>query len=92
MSFLQSCLGAVCFSQGDLIPDETNDLMCDLSEIFTDLIANSNTKQSFTSIGLPSIDSIEDIIDTPKWKPRNASPCYIAGVSLLSDACGRVPR
>jgi len=79
ISFLQSCMGAVCFSQGDLIPDETNELMYYLSEIFTDSIANSNPMQSFTSI-----DSIEDLIDTPKWKPRNASPCYIAGVSLIS--------
>ena len=76
-----------------MIPDETKDLMYDLSKIFTDSIGNgsNNTKISFNS-AVVEVPSIGDMTDTPKWKPRNASHCYLAGVSLLSDACGRILR
>ncbi len=90
-SFLQSCSGAVCFSQGDLTPDETRLLLQDIRGIVASSIGspNNDNKRYFTPSRIPPI---EDLTDMAKWKPRNASPCYISGISLMSDACGRIPR
>jgi len=85
IDFLHSCQGAMCFSEGDLTPRESADLCSDLRNIFSAYINKVELKLSF-------IPTINDLLDTPSWKPRNASPCYVAGASLMSDACGRVPR
>ncbi len=89
LQFLQSCSGAVCFSQGDLTYDETKDLLHGVEEIFDRSIVRNTSKGQVLKSALPSID---DLVDTPTWKPRNASPCYLSGVSLMCDACGRVLR
>ena len=89
ISFLQSCTGAVCFSEGDLTSRETECLLNDMQIILEDSIGTRNTKDEQNISTIPSVD---DLIDSPNWKPRNASPCYVAGVTLMSDACGRIPR
>ncbi len=92
LQFLQSCSGAVCFSQGDLTYEETKELLYDIEEIFdtrVDLNSKSSKKGQVLKSALPSI---EDLVGTPTWKPRNATPCYLSGMSLMSDACGRVLR
>ena len=86
MSFLQSVTGVVAFSEGDILPGETEALFNDLRNILKDSIGDNNGK------GIQVIPSVDELVDVPVWKPRNASPCYIAGVSLISDACGRVLR
>jgi insulysin len=86
-SFLQSCSGAIGVVQGDLLPDESSQLLLELQAIFDDAIS--------TTIGQaqpPATPTLNDILYKPVWKPRYASACSIAGVSLISDACGRVPR
>lgn len=88
LAFLQSCKSAVCFSEGDLLPDETEKLSNDLQMILKDSISIRESD----SIKAEDVPSIDDLISTPVWKPRNASPCYVAGVTLMSDACGRVLR
>lgn len=84
--FLQSCEGAVCFSQGDLSSFETECLAADVKNILEGTLGKQNSSNKMT------IPPIEDLVATPIWKPRNASICYITGISLLCDACGRVPR
>ncbi len=87
VSFLRSCTGGVCFSQGDLTSSETNKLFQNLRDIVENSIGRVEEGE------VPAVvPTVEGLIDPPTWKPRNASPCYIAGVSLVSDACGRVPR
>jgi len=90
-SFLQSCTGVVSFSEGDLIPTETESLLNDLRIILKDSIG-IRSSTDIEQEKLLVIPSIEDLVDTPIWKPRNASPCYVPGVSLMSDACGRIQR
>mmetsp|Transcript_6686 Transcript_6686/g.9635 ORF Transcript_6686/g.9635 Transcript_6686/m.9635 type:complete len:435 (-) Transcript_6686:69-1373(-) len=89
-AFLNSCRGAVCFSEGDLTSSETESLLYDLRDILKDYISNIN--ENTENEKLPAIPSVDDLVDSPNWKPRNASLCYVAGISLLSDACGRVLR
>ena len=87
--FLRSVESAVCFSQGDLTPKETRDLLNTVQEVLKGSIGKNSKGQGSFSGAMPSID---DLIATPMWKPRNGSPCYVPGVSLMSDACGRVLR
>ena len=84
--FLQSCEGAVYFSQGNLSSLETERLVAELKNILEGRLGKQNSSNKMT------IPPIEDLVATPIWKPRNASICYITGISLLCDACGRVPR
>lgn len=85
IAFFKSCSGGVCISQGDLLPKETINLLGDLKGIFR-TVTGTNVKQS------PALPEVEDIIYPARWIPRSASSCTIAGASLVSDACGRVPR
>lgn len=39
-----------------------------------------------------AVPDIEDIVYRPSWIPRSASSCSVSGSSLISDACGRIPR
>jgi len=87
--FLDSCKGAVCFSEGDLTLPETESLLDDLRNILDNSIGGYSADDQLQFAAIPSAD---ELTDTPIWKPRNAVPCYIAGVSLMSDACGRIPR
>lgn len=83
-TFLRSCSGAVCHAQGDLLPREAVKLLSDLQDIF-----ESVTSESAVQTALPEL---EKVLYKPLWKPRSASSCLIPGVSLVSNACGRVQR
>ena len=67
------------------------DIYCKIRVILVSSIGtvSNDNKQYFAPSKIPPI---EDLTDMAKWKPRNASPCYIPGISLMSDACGRIPR
>ena len=91
--FLNSCTGAICFSEGNLTEKETESLSEDLRLILSDSIAGKliQSEEDLSKVDI-NIPSVSDISEIPTWNPRNASPCYVAGVSLISDACGRIPR
>ena len=86
IAFFQSCSGAVCFAQGDMLPSEALSLLADLKKIFRKVIG-SNVSPT------PAIPDIEgDLMYRANWIPRSASSCTIPGASLISNPCGRVPR
>lgn len=85
IAFFRSCYGAVCFAQGDLLRFEILELMQDLQTILEPAFSKDNRGE--TSSALPGI---EDLLYKPVWKPSFS--CAIAGMNLLSDACGRIPR
>jgi hypothetical protein len=85
IAFFKSCSGGVCFTQGDITPKEAISLLGDLKSIFRS-VTGSNVRPT------PAVPEVEDILYRPAWMPRPASSCTIAGASLISDACGRVPR
>jgi insulysin len=86
-SFLASCRGALCLVQGDILPKEAISLVSDLKSFFDALQApaDEETKQ-------PAVPNLSNILYKPFWRPRSASICYIPGVPLISDSCGRIPR
>jgi insulysin len=85
IAFLRSCTGGVCFAQGDLLQEEVAALLSDLKDIFSG-VTGTGIRES------PVFPSIDDLLYTPIWKPRSASPCLLPGVPLVNDFCGRVPR
>ena len=85
IAFFKSCSGGVCFTQGDLLPKEGSGLLIDLKSIFRRVIG-VNARPN------PALPDVEDIIYRPKWIPRSASTCSVAGASLISNPCGRVSR
>jgi len=84
-AFFNSCSGAVCFSQGDLLPSESLELLADLKEIFRQS-TGTDVRPS------PAIPEVADLLYRANWLPRAASVCAIPGATLVSDPCGRVPR
>ncbi len=84
-AFFQSCCGAVCFSQGDLLPAESLALLADLKEIFRK-VTGTNVRPA------PAIPQVEDLLYRTNWLPRAASVCSLPGSPLVSNPCGRVPR
>ncbi len=84
-AFFQSCCGAVCFSQGDLLPAESLALLADLKKIFRK-VTGTNVRPA------PAIPEVEDILYRMNWIPRAASVCSLPGSPLVSNPCGRVPR
>ncbi|KAG7367659.1 peptidase M16 family protein [Nitzschia inconspicua] len=85
-AFFQSCSGAVCVAQGDLLPSEALSLLGDLKKIFQQ-VTGSNVSPT------PAIPNMEtDLMYRANWIPRSASSCTIPGASLISNPCGRVPR
>jgi len=88
-AFLRSCTSGVCFSEGDLTSNETESLLDNVQFILKDSVGATSIKDERN---MSTIPSVEDLVDAPNWKPRNASPCFIPGVSLMSDVCGRIPR
>jgi transcriptional regulator of met regulon len=92
IAFLKSCTGAVAFAQGDLLPEEVDALLRALKEIVREAPAGL-WSAGLGARAVPSaVPTINDLVYTPQWKPRNASPCTLPGMTLMSDACGRVPR
>ncbi|KAL3936548.1 MAG: hypothetical protein SGBAC_008163 [Bacillariaceae sp.] len=85
IAFFKSCRGGVCFSQGDLLVQETRGLLLDLRSILEPVLG----KGTGTGIALPAISDIQYRVN---WVPRSASSCSIAGAKLISDVCGRIPR
>ena len=83
--FFKSCSGAVCFTEGDLLPSEAYALLADLKEIF----------RKTTGINVrpaPAIPDVDDLLYRADWLPRAASICSIPGAIFVSNPCGRVPR
>jgi len=88
IAFLRSCTGAVCFAQEDLLRSESIQLLNDLQEILKSSIGSGKQYKKAAS----ATPSLADLLYKPVWKPRYASACSLSGVSLISDACGRIPR
>uniref|UniRef100_A0A7S2YA42 Peptidase M16 middle/third domain-containing protein n=1 Tax=Entomoneis paludosa TaxID=265537 RepID=A0A7S2YA42_9STRA len=88
IAFLKSCGGTVCFGQGDLTRKEVQDLVKDLQGIFDSTFVS--LRKSGSRPAVPA--DVSELLYQPVWKPRSASPCGIAGVPLVADACGRVKR
>jgi insulysin len=84
-AFFLSCSGAVCFSQGDLLPTESLALLADLKETFRKT-TGTNVRPA------PAIPEVRDLLYRANWVPRAASVCAIPGAALVSNPCGRVPR
>ncbi|KAL3817042.1 hypothetical protein ACHAXA_002954 [Cyclostephanos tholiformis] len=81
--FLKCTSGGILVSQGDVLPNESLNLLADLKYVF----------REFCSAGGFSIQpQLRDLLYRPIWKPRDSSPCLLPGISLISDACGRIPR
>jgi insulysin len=85
IAFFKSCSGGVCFTQGDLLPKEAAGILGDLKTIFRK-VTGANVRPN------PAVPDVDDIIYRANWIPRSASTCTIAGASLVSNPCGRVPR
>jgi len=89
-AFLNSVSGGMSLAQGDLLPKEAVKLLTELQTIFQ----NAQTARPRKSTGPPPppAPSLSKILYRPLWKPRSSSSCYLPGVPLISDACGRVAR
>jgi insulysin len=85
ISFFDSCSGAVCIGQGDILPSEALELLADLKVIYKQVTGKN-------VVPTPAIPEPNDILYTASWIPRSASVCTIPGSNLISNACGRVPR
>lgn len=85
VAFFKSCSGGVCFTQGDLLPKEAAAILGDVKAIYR-RVTGSNVRPNAAT------PQVEDLIYRANWIPRAASSCTVAGASLVSDACGRVPR
>jgi hypothetical protein len=83
IAFLRSCTGGVCFAQGDLLYSEVMGLLEDLKMIIEPSLGQSRVSKAATP-------EITDLLYKSNWKPSGS--CSISGVSLVSDACGRLPR
>lgn len=85
IAFFKSCSGGVCFTQGDLLPKEAAAILGDVKTIFRKVVGSNNIRPN-------AIPEVEDLIYRANWIPRSASSCTIAGASLVSNPCGRIPR
>lgn len=85
IAFFKSCNGGVCFTQGDLLPKEAVGILGDLKLIFRRAIG-ANVRPT------TAVPGVEEISYRANWIPRSASTCTVAGASLISNPCGRVPR
>ena len=86
-AFLRSCSAAVCYAEGDWSTTrEVLSLQKDLEDIFAPYLSLGR------GTNLPALPSLDDLTYKAIWKPRFGLPCTLAGITLISDACGRVPR
>lgn len=81
--FLRCTTGGRLISQGDTIPSESLEFLSELQYVFRDF---------GYAKGFSVRPNIPDLLYRPFWMPRDASPCLLPGISLISDACGRIPR
>jgi hypothetical protein len=70
---------------GDLLPTEAVSILSDLKGIFKQVFGKG------IGVGV-AVPELQDIVYRSNWVPRSASSCTVSGSSLISDACGRVPR
>jgi insulysin len=87
LSFLRSVTGVIAFGDG-LSRSSLMGLVGDVQDILKKSMGNSVQNLS-TSTTIPTVS---DLVYKPTWKPRYASSCSISGASLISNACGRIPR
>jgi hypothetical protein len=80
IAFFESCSGGVCFTQGDLLQEETASLLGDLKVLIRS-VTGANVRP------VPAVPKVEDITYRANWIPRSASSRTIAGASPVSDAC-----
>mmetsp|Transcript_23282 Transcript_23282/g.45042 ORF Transcript_23282/g.45042 Transcript_23282/m.45042 type:complete len:1027 (+) Transcript_23282:268-3348(+) len=83
LALMNSIAGGYLISQGDVLPNESRLLVTSLQQIF------GGFKVSIDPFPEPPL---REVMYKPYWKPRDASSCLLPGVTLISDACGRVPR
>lgn len=81
--FLRCTNGGRLISQGDVVSSEALELLSELQFVF---------KEFGYAEGFSSQPELADLLYRPFWKPRDASQCLLPGISLISDACGRIPR
>jgi insulysin len=87
ISFLRSVTGVIAF--GDGLPSSTfMGLVGDVQDILKNSVGNGIPNPSTNTVN----PSVADLLYKPTWKPRYASSCSVSGASLISDACGRIPR
>lgn len=84
-AFFNSCSGAVCFSQGDMLPSEAFELLADLKKIF-------RYSTGTNVLPFPAVPDVDDLLYRANWIPRSASVCTVPGANLISNPCGRIPR
>jgi len=80
IAFLRSSSSATSFAQGDLF--EIESLMEDMQSIFGPEMSLKRP--------ISATPTISDLIYRTNWKPSGI--CTLAGLQLVSDACGRVIR
>jgi insulysin len=81
--FLRCTNGGRLISQGDVVPSEAFELLAELQFVF---------REFGYAEGFSVEPELSELLYRPFWKPRDASPCLLPGISLISDACGRIPR
>lgn len=81
--FLKCVNGGYMISQGDVLPKEAQTLLSEIEYVFRDFSSAD---------GFAVEPDLKSILYRPFWKPRDASPCLLPGISLISDSCGRIPR
>jgi insulysin len=84
-AFLRSVRGAMCYAEGNFGDKDARELCNQLEEIFDQAVGPGD----LASVATPSL---YEILYRPLWRPRYGSSCFVAGVPLISDACGRVLR
>lgn len=82
---IESITGAIAITQGEV--EAVVEIVEDVNEILSKGGIDVNRFGSATT----SME-FNELYYKPNWKPRFASGCYVAGVSFMSDACGRIPR
>lgn len=81
--FLKCTTGGMLISQGDVLPNESMKLVAEIQDVF---------RGFGEADGFAVQPDLRDLLYKPVWKPRDASLCLLPGISLISDACGRIPR
>lgn len=89
-TFLNSCRGGMALAQGDILPTESVQLLDEIKGILS-FSANDHRSLTVTKEVAERPD-LRQILYRAMWKPRSSSPCYIPGICLISNACGRIQR
>lgn len=87
--FLSTCNGAMCMTQGDILPAEALSIINSVLPLFEAMKTNTDDEEEQVE---PVFPQLPEILYNPYWKPNTSLSCQIPGVPLISDACGRVRR